>query len=307
MRFRSWLLAPGNDETRLASAIGTGADVIVVDLAGTVPADRKGHARHLAAEWLEVHRRSVIEQRRMGRWVRINPLDSGLARDDLGAIMASAPDGIILPRATGPDAVRQLAAEVYELEQRNGILANSTRIIPVVGETPCAAMTIAQYIDTDHQRLAGLTWGANELANAISARRTEDAAGAWSDTFRFVRSQALLTAHACGILSLDAAHQVVEDEAVVARAARDAAADGFSGMFAVHPAQVPAINEAFATNSAQIAEAREIVDAFEAQPGVGALPFHGRVIEGAHLARARGILKTSGAEELRKTPILRPA
>lgn len=311
MKHRSWLIVPGNSDKRLAMAVATGADVIVVDLADTVPNEVKPEARKAAAEWLAAHRTNLLEQRRMGRWVRINPLESGHSRDDLAAVMPSAPDGIILPKAAGPEAVRQLAAEIYEFEQRHGIAANATRIVPVAGETPHAALGIPGYLESGHQRLHGLTWSASGLAAALGGTRARCEDGGWSDASRFVRVQALLTAHAGRLVAVDAPFEDFEDDKGLARAAQTARADGFTGMLAIHPGQVPTINAAFTPGEAELAEAREIVDAFEDSPHVGSLPFRGRMIDRSHLELARRTLAQAEAEEAaneaRRKPILRPA
>ncbi|MDE8652393.1 HpcH/HpaI aldolase/citrate lyase family protein [Novosphingobium album (ex Liu et al. 2023)] len=310
MKYRSWLIVPGNREERLGSAVGLHADVIVVDLEATVPVPLKPAARAIAADWLHVHRTHVLEQRRIGRWVRINPLDSGLARDDLIAVMPHAPDGIVLPRATGPEAVSQLAAEIYELEHRHGLPTGSTLIVPVVGETARAAVTIPAYLDSGHQRLAGLTWGASNLAAALGLPRAHDVTGAWGETFRHVRAQALLTAHACSIMAIEALHTDTLEDTAIARAAGKARTDGFTGMLVSHPDQVAAINAAFTPSRAEIAEARDIVEAFSASPNADALPYKGRVIDRPHLGAARRTLQMTERaphDDARRLAVLRPA
>lgn len=311
MKHRSWLIVPGNSDKRLGMAVATGADVVVVDLGDTVPLEVKPAARRAAAEWLAAHRTNVLEQRRMGRWVRINAVESGQSGEDLAAVMPSAPDGIILPRASGPEAVRQLAAEVYELEQRHGIAANSTRILPVVGETPRAALEIAHYLEAGHQRLHGMTWSAAGLAASLGGARPRDIDGGWSDVARHVRAQALLTAHAGRLIAIDAPFEDYEDDNGLARAAQAARADGFTGMFALHPGQVPTINAAFTPGPEELEEARDMVDAFEASPTLGSLPFRGRMVDRSHLELARRAIAQAEAEEAaneaRRKPILRPA
>jgi citrate lyase subunit beta/citryl-CoA lyase len=311
MKYRSWLIVPGNSGKRLDMAFATGADVVVVDLDDTVPHESKAQARELAAEWLATYRTNVLEQRQMGRWVRINALDSGYARDDLAAVMKGAPDGIILPKATGPDSVRQLASEIYELEQRNAIRANSTWIIPVVGESAQSAMQIGDYLDLAHQRLHGLTWNAAGLALSLGAASVRGTDGGWSDTCSFVRAQTLLTAHAGKIVAIDAPFNDFADEEGMARAARRARAEGFAGMFAVHADQVATINSAFTPGEEEVQEARAIIAAFETNPHAGSLPFGGRMIDRSHLALAQRLVTLAdleaSANEARRKPILRPA
>ncbi|MCJ2184114.1 CoA ester lyase [Novosphingobium sp. 1949] len=312
MKSRSWLIVPGNSDKRLGLAIGTGADIVVVDLEDTVPVSEKPRARHLAAEWLAAHRQQVLEQPRLGRWVRINALEAGLSREDLAAVMPLAPDGLILPKSCGPDSVRQLASEVYECEQAYGIAPNSTRIVPVVGENPRAALRIADYAQSAHQRLSALTWNAAGLCAAMGRSGNRTADGGWPDAARYVRAQALLSAHAGDVMAIDAPHEDFEDEEGVRRAAQAACADGFAGMMAIHPGQVAAINAAFTPSPDELHWARAVVEVFEANPNMGSLPLNGRMVDRSHFTVARrtiGMFEREGraSEDPRRQPILRPA
>ncbi|MDE2435837.1 MAG: CoA ester lyase [Sphingomonadales bacterium] len=290
MAMRSWLFVPGDSEKKLGKALATGADVLILDLEDSVAPDNKQAARDTARAWLSAHRQTVTDGKRVGRWVRINAIDTHLWRDDLLAVLPGAPDGIMLPKSSGPDAVQQLAAELYELEGRNGVVAGSTRILPLVSETAVAALTIPAYANASLPRLAGLTWGAEDLSAAIGATRKRDKAGVWTDTFRFVRAQTLLTAHARGVPAIDTLHADFSDAKGLKAAAEAARADGFAGMLAIHPAQVPVINQAFTPSEAEITEARAIVAAFAAQPGAGTLQIEGRMIDRPHLVLAKRVL-----------------
>jgi citrate lyase subunit beta/citryl-CoA lyase len=281
---RSWLFVPGDSEAKLAKVAGYGADVVVVDLEDAVAPEAKSAARHLAQGWLTAGR----EQSDRGqRWVRINSLETSHWRDDLAAIMPGRPDGILLPKALGPELLQLLAAELYQLEQRHGTPPGTTRIVPMVGETPASALTISAYLDSAQTRLAGLTWGAEDLAGALGARRKRDSSGQWCDAFRFVRSQVLLTAHARRIMAIDTLHADFRDLDALVRIAAGAFADGFTGMLAIHPAQVAVINAAFSPNPAELAEAHAIVAAFDAQPGAGTVALEGRMLDQPHLSEAR--------------------
>lgn len=256
---RSWLFVPGDSEKKLGKAMATGAHAVIVDLEDAVAPAAKPQARVLARDWLGIHRQHVTENRPVARWVRINAIDTGMWREDLQVVMAGAPDGVMLPKCEGPEQVRQLAAEIYELEQRNRVPNGSTRILPLVSETAKSALTITSYVDEPMPRLAGLTWGAEDLSAVLGATRKRDAAGAWTDAFRFIRAQCLLTSHAKGVWAIDTLHDDFRDEAGTKRAAEAARADGFTGMLAIHPSQVPIINTAFAPTEAELAEAEAIV------------------------------------------------
>lgn len=294
MALRSWLFVPGDSEKKLGKAAATGADAIIVDLEDSVTPDAKPAARALACEWLRAHGQQVVQERRFARWVRINALDTPFWRDDLAAVMPGAPDGIMLPKSEGPESVQQVAAELYELEQRNGIPVGSTRILPLVSETATAALTIPAYVGASLPRLIGLTWGAEDLSAALGAGRKRGRDGAWTDTFRYARVQTLLAAHARGVIAIDTLHADFADTEGLRQAAEDARADGFTGMLAIHPAQVAVINAAFTPGEAELAEARAIVAAFAANPSAGALQIEGRMIDRPHLILARRLL---GIEE----------
>lgn len=290
---RSWLFVPGDSEKKLGKAMATGAHAVIVDLEDAVAPAAKPQARALARDWLSLHRQHVTENRPIARWVRINAFDTGLWREDLQVVMAGAPDGVMLPKCEGPDQVRMLAAEIYELEQRNRIANGATRILPLVSETAQSALTIATYVGEPLPRLAGLTWGAEDLSAVLGASRKRDANGAWTDVFRFIRAQCLLAAHAKGVWAIDTLHDDFGDEDGTRRAAEAARADGFTGMLAIHPAQVPIINAAFAPTEAELAQAHAIVALFAANPYSGTLQYNGRMVDQPHLRMAKQLLGIS--------------
>ena len=211
MAMRSWLFVPGDSQVKLDKVAGIGADVVIVDLEDAVALPAKPTARMLAKSFLDTHGQRVTAGGGFGRWVRINPLDTPLWREDLAAVMPGRPDGIMVPKAAGPEQLQALAAELYEMEGRSGVQPGTTRIVPLVSETPAAALGIASYVGASLPRLAGLTWGAEDLSAAIGAGRKRDPQGRWTDTFRFVRAQVLLTAHARGVMAIDTLHADFRD------------------------------------------------------------------------------------------------
>lgn len=302
MAMRSWLFVPGDSDKKLAKAASAEAemrpDVVIVDLEDAVAPEAKPRARQMAAEWLAQGSGAGSDSgdaNAAARWVRINPLDTRLWREDLAAIITGAPAGIMVPKAAGPAQLQALDTELCVLEERHGLARGSTRILPLVSETPTAALTITAYADAPLPRLAGLTWGAEDLSAAISATRKRDAAGEWTDLFRMVRSMVLLAAHARNIAAIDTLHADFRDPGGLERGARASHEDGFAGMLAIHPAQVPIINAAFTPGEAELANARAIVDAFAANPGAGALQLDGRMIDQPHLHQARRLLEQSAS------------
>lgn len=286
---RSWLFVPGDSEKKLLKTPETGAHALIVDFEDAVAMSAKPAARLLTRDWLEAHKRQIT-MRKQARWVRINAVETGLWREDLAAVMPGAPEGIMLPKAEGPEQIRQVAAEIYELEQRHGIPNGQTRLLPLVSETPRSALTIPAYMDASMPRLAGLTWGAEDLSAELGATRKRDGHGQWTDAFRFVRAQTLLVARARGVWAIDTLFADFRDIEGTKLAAQAARADGFSGMLAIHPSQVPLINAAFTPSEDELAAARAVVDAFAANPGVGAIQLNGRMLDQPHLRQARALL-----------------
>ena len=289
MPYRSWLFVPGDSEKKLDKVNTVPTDVVIVDLEDAVAADNKQAARELAHDWLQFH---IRHEGATGfhRWIRINAFDTPWWRDDLHAAMPGRPAGIVLPKCTGPDQIQQLSAELYELEQKLGFEKNSTEILPLVSETAKAALSIPSYIGDTNPRLAGLTWGAEDLSAAIGAGRKRDEDGAWTDTFRMVRAQTLLTAHARGVMAIDTLHSDFRDSDGLALMATASRADGFTGMLAIHPGQVEIINTAFTPTKAERAHAQRIVDAFAENPGLGTLQIDGEMIDQPHLVQAKRLL-----------------
>ena len=294
MPVRTWLFVPGDSEKKLGKAAATGADVLIIDLEDSVAAENKAKARELAGTWLAAHREQVTEGKKIARWVRINTLSSRQWRDDLVAVLPGAPDGIMLPKSAGPESVQQLSAEIYELEGRSGLAPNAVKIMPLVSETASAALTIADYASAAIPRLAGLTWGAEDLSAALGATRKREQDGRWTDTFRYARTQTLLAAHARGVMAINTLHADFADAKGLKRAAEQAHADGFAGMLAIHPAQIEIINAAFTPSEEELDEARAIVAAFKNNPGAGTLQIDRRMIDMPHYKLA---LRVLGLEE----------
>jgi len=109
MAMRSWLFVPGDSQTKLDKVAGLGADVVIVDLEDAVAPPAKPAARMLAKSFLETHGTQILAGRGFSRWVRINPLDTQLWREDVAAVMPGRPDGIMVPKAAGPDQLQVLA------------------------------------------------------------------------------------------------------------------------------------------------------------------------------------------------------
>ncbi|WP_353204984.1 CoA ester lyase [Sphingomonas sp.] len=292
---RSWLFIPGDSENKLGKADGTGADALILDLEDSVAAENKPRGRALVAAFLRDRPASV---RTSQLWVRINPLDSGLALGDLLAVVAAAPDGVMLPKCGGPADIAQLSYYLDALEAQAGVAAGSIRIVPVASETAAAPFTLGDYAGAKLDRLLGLTWGAEDLATALGASTNLDPAGGWALTYRLVRSLTLMGAKAAGVQAIDTLYVDFRDEAGLRETSRAARGEGFTGRLAIHPAQVAAINESFLPSAEEIAHAARVVAAFAAAPGAGTVAIDGRMTDLPHLKQAQAVLALAAAAKV---------
>ena len=282
---RSLLFVPGDSERKLTKALGSGADVIIADLEDSVAAANKAAARDVATDFIN----DLIRRPKRRIYVRINDLRSGLARDDLAAVLSARPDGIMLPKCNSGADVTELAAMLRVAEAEQGIDDGATRIIALITETAAGTLAAGSYGDP-HPRLSGLSWGAEDLSAAIGASAARDSEGRYTDVFRFARAITILAASAAGVTAIDTVFVDFRDGAGLLRECLEAARDGFTAKLAIHPDQVPVINEAFTPSADAVEEARAIVKAFADAGDPGVVGLDGKMYDRPHLRRAERLL-----------------
>lgn len=283
---RSLLFVPGNSPRKLEKSLVSGADVLIIDLEDSVELAAKAEARETARGFLR-DARSIPGRPIL--YVRINPLSGDLADADLDAVMPGMPDGIMLPKAQSGQDVTHLGAKLAVREAEYDLADGATRIIAIATETPRAIFTLGTYAGASH-RLAGLTWGAEDLSAAIGAERSRYEDGQFTSPYRLARDLTLFGASAADVAPIDTVFTNFRDEAGLAAECEDARQDGFTGKMAIHPAQVPIINAAFTPTPEALERAQAIVAAFEANPDAGVIGLDGEMLDRPHLIRARRIV-----------------
>ena len=273
MRLRSLLFVPGDRPDQMQKALGSCADALILDLEDSVAPQAKPAARTAVASFLR------SSERKVRLFVRVNALDSGLVEEDLRAILDTGPDALVLPKAEGSASVAALAA-----------MAPGIPILPIATETPATIFQLGSYAAV-RDALLGLTWGAEDLPAAIGATSARNEDGSYTQPYELVRSLTLFAAHAAGVEVIETVYPAFRDLEGLRRYARRGRRDGFTGMMAIHPSQVPVINDAFTPTEAEIASARATIAAFEAQPGKGVLQIDGRMIDAPHLRQALRIME----------------
>ena len=279
---RSWLFVPGDSPRKFDRAMAGAADALILDLEDSVSPSEKPAARG--------HVRTMLAAPPAGKalWVRINPLDTEYALDDLAAVVGSKPAGIVLPKTRSGDDVRKLALYLDALEAAAGLARGRIGILAIVTELGEAMFGLGSYAGAS-ARLMGLTWGAEDLAADLGTL-TNRIDGAYTEPFRLARSLCLYAAAAAGVRAIDTVCVDLDNLDVVTRESHDARRDGFTGKAAIHPKHVEPINAAFSPAADEIAFAERIVAAFEHNPAAGAFRLDGKMIDRPHLRAARRLL-----------------
>ena len=276
MRLRSLLFVPGDRPDRMMKAVTSDADALILDLEDSVAAEKKAEARQAVAAFLAMPRALPI-------FVRINGAD---AERDLEAVIPARPDGIVLPKAEGGQALAELDRRLTALGDTEAC------ILPIATETPAAIFALGSYGGVS-ARLCGLSWGVEDLSAAVGATTAREADGRYTPPFETVRALALFAARAAGVPAIETIFPALKDEEGLKAYAGRGRRDGFTGMLAIHPSQISIINQAFTPSAAETEWARRVVDAFAANPHAGVLQMDGQMLDAPHLARAKNIL--SGA------------
>jgi citrate lyase subunit beta/citryl-CoA lyase len=285
MILRSLLFVPADSEKKLAKAMSSPADALILDLEDSVAPGNRARARGLAAEFLRGKHRSAI-------WVRINPVGSADFAADMESVVPGAPAGLVIPKPDGPQDLLTLDAQLIALETRAGLPQRSIALLPVATETPTAVLSLQDY-RSPPPRLAAMSWGAEDLSAALGAATNRDDNGEFLFVHKMVRAMVLVAAKAAGVAAIETLHADFRDTKGLERAARLAQREGFTGMLAIHPDQVEPINAAFTPSHADIEHARKVVAAFAEGTGVASLD--GKMLDQPHLKQAKHVLALAEA------------
>ena len=272
---RSWLFVPADSNKKMMKALASAADAVIFDLEDSVAPAHKALARELLG---------LLPERRDGepeRWVRINPIGTDAHDEDLDILDDLAIDGVVLPKCENGDDVADFCA------------AYAPRHLPVhaiVTETAASLFGLLSYREAGSS-LAAMSWGAEDLSAALGAASKYAANGELAFTYKLARSLCLAGAVAAEVQPVDGVFADFRDEEGLRAEAETAAREGFTGKLAIHPAQVAIINAAFTPSEQDVAHARAIVAAFEAQPDAGVLSVDGKMVDLPHLTQARRVLE----------------
>jgi citrate lyase beta subunit len=294
---RSVLFTPGDNEARMAKALGLGADTVCFDLEDAVAPANKEAARHAVVRALQASPRVSGAGRAAGasasnpldgpeRCVRINALQGDEWRRDVQVVMDAHPDAIMIPKAEDETAIARLSAELGEEESRVGMRPGQTKFL-LIFETARGVLRSLDVASAAGQRLAGVLFGAEDLAADAGILRTRESA-----EVLMARSHVALAAAACRVPACDQVFVDIKDAAGLETEARQARVLGYSGKMAIHPDQLAPIHRAFTPSPQEVERALRLLQAAQAAGG-GVFAYEGRMIDQPLLTQAERVVRTA--------------
>lgn len=249
---RSYLFVPGNRPERFAKALASGAEALILDLEDSVPPAEKDLAREAVTGWLETAAAPVPI------WIRVNPAGGQWHRDDLQLLLRASPTGLVLPKCEGADDLLRFDASISEIERAADRPHGSVQVLIIATESARALQRIHTF-DRAMPRLAGILWGAEDLAASLGLRSLRDRQGHYLSPALCARDAALFASQACGVAGIDAVYTGLDDPVGLAEETQAHAALGFTAKAAIHPAQIAVIHQALQPSPDDVAWAAEVI------------------------------------------------
>ncbi len=269
---RTVLYLPGANARALEKSRTLDADSLILDLEDAVAPDAKATARQQVREAVAAggfgHREVLV---------RVNGLETDWFMDDLAAVAAAPPDGVLVPKVSR-------VTDVLDIEQALD-QAEVPAEVPLWAmlETPRAVLDVGELVHAS-DRLVGFVMGTNDLAKELRASHVPGRAP-------LVPSLALclLAVRDAGKIAIDGVHNDLDDTEGFVAECEQAREFGFDGKTVIHPKQLAPCNTAFTPTEDEVAAAREVIAAFEAAQaeGRGVVTVNGKLIESLHVEQAQ--------------------
>lgn len=282
---RTILSVPGNREKMLEKSKELRADIVVLDLEDSVPQEEKARARSIVEGWIP-----KLTGNSSRIYVRINPLDSGFAKEDLEAVIIQGIDGISQPKPSTAQDIHKIAEILTRLEKKRGLPEGRVKILPWI-ETALGLIN-AYEIASSSPRVNGVIFGANDLVLETGMTRSEE-----GNELLYPKTKVVIAARAAGVSAIDTPYNNFKDEPGLIKETTLARNLGFRGKFVIHPGQVDVVNRIFRPTEEEVAYARQVVTAFEdaRQKGFASASLDGKMIDIPIAQRALVILLTHEA------------
>jgi len=287
---RALLFMPGDSERKIVKGTTLGADAVILDLEDGVAHNKKLLARATTMKALK-----ELDFKGSARFVRTNAAGSGLEWDDIGATIAGRPDGYMLPKVESADVVVHASRRIEMEEAYRGWPVGGIVLIALL-ETARGVIEAAQIAKSD-PRLVALAFGAEDYCASVGALRSKEGV-----EVLYARSKTVMAAASYCLQCIDTPYvdlQNMQDQTGLRADATFARGLGFTGKLAIHPSQVPLLQEVFSPTAAEVAAARALIDAHDAhqQSGTGVFVHEGRMVDMPMVRSAERVLLRAGREE----------
>lgn len=277
---RTMLFMPGNNPGMLQSADILGADSIILDLEDAVSLTEKDAARILVREAIKsLHYKGVEVV------VRINPLDTEYAMDDIENIAKVKPDTILVPKVT-EDAIVKVDKELTRIEKEQGFEEGSIRLFGLV-ETAYGVENVYNIIKSSN-RVEGILLGGEDLTSDLGVKRTKQ-----GDEILYARNKVSMACRALRVDSIDTPFTDTNDFEGLRKDTEKAKNLGFTGKASINPRQIDTIHSVFAPATAEIKHAQRVMDAMEEakSEGKGVFSLDGKMVDAPVINRAKTTLE----------------
>ena len=271
LRIRSILFVPGDSAKKLSRAASLPADMILIDWEDAVADANKPEAR-------SVTQRALPNLQRQGRpvLVRLNHPSSEWGVADCAAVRRCQVNGVVIPKC-------ELVRDVQRVTEE---LPSAEVVIPLV-ESPLGVLRAAE-IASCSDCVKALMFGAEDYCAETRIRRSEG-----EPELTFARGSVVNAARAMGKQVFDSPPMQYQDLGAVRQAAQRSRRHGFSGQAAIHPAQLPVINEVYSPSPSEVEEARAVLSRFE-EHGGGVYAVRGSLEDYPMVRDALAVLERAG-------------
>lgn len=279
---RSFLFVPGNKDSWIEKSVTAKADALILDLEDSVPPAQKVEARGIVAGRL-----AWLAEQGQRSWVRINRSPHLYDFDDILAVVGPHTEGIVVSKPIGPEDVDTVSAMLSEAEYRNGVTVGTTRVVPLLETARSLQFAYEIALRDRVPAIVGATAKNADVSRALDT--------VWSAEGRetlYLKSRVVMAARAAGKLPIGGVWQMVRDLDGLRTAAEQNRALGMSGELALHPTNVPALNETYSPSAEQVAYYEGMIAALdEAQAqGRASCIYDGEHIDIAHVKTARDVI-----------------
>ena len=279
--FRSLLFIPGNQVKMLQKASTFLPDVYIPDLEDSVSINHKIDARQIVSENLILFRNS-------GRLVipRVNSIESGLFESDISSLISKGIDGISIGKINTPEDIMEIDRCITKYEMEFNIEKGSTVLIPWI-ESASAIINSTEILKSS-KRIVAAAFGAEDFTHDMGIERLSD------DTeIQFAKNCLSVSARALHIIALDNPYFDFKNSQGLIENSIKSKNIGYKGKFAIHPAQIDAINKSFSPTRHEIEKAEEIIDVFQesVSRGRGSTSLNGQVIDVPVFKRATALIE----------------